>query len=324
MSMEKLLLTATGAASLDRGEVIQSLWSGYGEIVRYRLHGSDVRSAVLKHVIFPSEVNHPRGWHNDLSHQRKVRSYEVEMAWYHDFAGRCDQRCRVPHCYASDTLGEDHLMVLEDLDAAGYPARRQGLDLDGVRACLSWLAHFHAEFMGVKPAGLWPVGTYWHLATRPDELDVMADDGLRDAAPVMDSMLSTARFQTLVHGDAKLANFCFSEDGKGVAAVDFQYVGGGCGMKDVAYFLGSCLCDRDQERFEAMLLDDYFTILRQALAGRGRDVDMDALEREWRVLMPVAQADFYRFLVGWMPTHWKINDYNKRVAQSLMSRLRSP
>ncbi len=321
MSMDELLLKATGANSVERGEVIQSLWSGYGEIVRYRVHGGEVPSAVLKHVIFPSEVNHPRGWHNDLSHRRKVRSYEVEMAWYHDLAGRCDERCRVPHCYASDTLGEDHLIVLEDLDAAGYPVRRQSLDLDGVRACLAWLAHFHAEFMGQKPDGLWPVGTYWHLATRPDELAVMADDGLRDAAPVIDSMLSTARFQTLVHGDAKLANFCFSGDGKGVAAVDFQYVGGGCGMKDVAYFLGSCLSDRDQERYEAMLLDDYFATLKQALAERGRDADTAALEREWRALMPVAQADFYRFLVGWMPTHWKINDYSKRVALQVVKLL---
>jgi aminoglycoside phosphotransferase (APT) family kinase protein len=134
-------------------------------------------------------------------------------------------------------------------------------------------------------------------------------------------MLSTARFQTLVHGDAKLANFCFSPDGKSVAAVDFQYVGGGCGMKDVAYFLGSCLCDRDQQRFEGMLLGHYFTTLRQALAERGRDVDAVEVEREWRALMPVAQADFYRFLVGWMPTHWKINDYNKRVTLEVVNTL---
>jgi len=267
-------------------------------------------------------VNHPRGWHNDLSHQRKVKSYEVEMAWYHDWAGCCDETCRVPRCYASETIGDEHLIVLEDLDAAGFPRRNGSLDPDGVRLCLKWLANFHATFMGQQPSGLWQTGTYWHLATRPDELAVMADAGLRDAAPVIDSLLSRARFQTLVHGDAKLANFCFSSDNSDVAAVDFQYVGGGCGMKDVAYFLGSCLSDREHEQFEKALLDYYFKMLSAALAEKQVNVDVHAVEHEWRGLFPVAQADFYRFLAGWMPTHWKINDYNKRVAINVVSELR--
>jgi hypothetical protein len=71
---------ATSAHTVKRGEVIQSLWSGYGEIVRYALQGTQAPSAILKHVIFPSERNHPRGWNNDISHQRKVKSYQVEMA----------------------------------------------------------------------------------------------------------------------------------------------------------------------------------------------------------------------------------------------------
>ena len=29
--------------------------------------------------------------------------------------------------------------------------------------------HFHASFLNEAPDGLWPVGTYWHLETRPDE-----------------------------------------------------------------------------------------------------------------------------------------------------------
>ncbi|TLS74930.1 DUF1679 domain-containing protein [Mariprofundus erugo] len=320
-SLNDIVREVTGACSVIRGEVIQSLWSGYGEIVRYRLSGAAADSAVLKHVIFPSQVNHPHGWHNDLSHQRKVHSYEVEMAWYRDWAGRCDAYCRVPHCYASVTQGEEHLIVLEDLDAAGFPLRKSRLDLQGVQACLVWLANFHATFMEEKPAGLWPVGTYWHLATRPDELAVMADDSLRRAAPRMDAMLADARYQTLVHGDAKLANFCFSTDGKKVAAVDFQYVGGGCGMKDVAYFLGSCLNDQGHERYQALLLDYYFAALAQAVDRHGKQLDMALLEQEWRSLLPLAQADFYRFLVGWMPTHWKINDYSKRVATKVAMQL---
>jgi len=317
----QIILQASGAKTAERGEVIQSLWSGYGEIVRYSLSGAEVPSLVIKHVKFPSAVNHPRGWHNDHAHQRKVKSYEVEMAWYHDWAKRCGDDCRIPHCYTSETHGDEHIMILEDLDASGFPARQNQLDLHGVYLCLSWLAHFHATFLNDKPSGLWPVGSYWHLATRPDEWAVMDDDALRDAAPVIDSMLSTAQFKTIIHGDAKLANFCFSADGERVAAVDFQYIGGGCGMKDVAYFLSSCLSDRDHEQYEEALLNHYFGALNTAITKHGHAIDFKALETEWRSLFPVAQADFYRFLVGWMPTHWKINDYNKRIALEVLAGL---
>jgi len=316
-----MILHATGARSTQRGEVIQSLWSGYGEIVRYALVGVEAPSVVLKHVKFPSEVNHPRGWHNDHGHQRKVRSYEVEMSWYQNWARHCGDDCRVPYAYATETHGDEHAMILEDLDAAGFALRQTSLDWDGVCCCLTWLANFHATFIGGEPDGLWPMGSYWHLATRPDELAVMDDDALREAAPVLDSMLNHCQFKTLIHGDAKLANFCFSDDGKRVAAVDFQYVGGGCGMKDVAYFLSSCLSDVEHELHEEALLNYYFEALKQARIRHKSELNVEYLEAEWRALLPVAQADFYRFLVGWMPTHWKINDYNKRITLAVLAQL---
>ncbi len=320
-SLDQIILDSTGAVAVERGEVIASLWSGYGEIVRMRLKGADIGTVVLKHVRFPTEQHHPRGWHGDRSHARKVKSYEVEMAWYHDFSRRCGDHCRVPNCYASETVAEEHLMVLEDLDAAGFPLRKSELSKPEVFLCLRWLANFHATFMGETPTGLWHTGTYWHLATRPDELAAIEDEALQKAAPAIDAMLNGCKFQTLVHGDAKVANFCFSEDGSQVATVDFQYVGGGCGMKDVAYFLGSCLDEMLQERWEAEFLDVYFDALKEALQIQGKEVDADALEAEWRAMFPIAQADFYRFLVGWMPTHWKVHDYSQRVAMDVVSRL---
>lgn len=70
--------------------------------------------------------------------------------------------------------------------------------------------------------------------TRPDELSAMKPSHLKGAAEAIDSKLNQCKFQTIVHGDAKVANFCFTPDSKSIAAVDFQYVGSGCGMKDVA------------------------------------------------------------------------------------------
>jgi len=188
---------------------------------------------------------------------------------------------------------------------------------------LSWLAHFHATFMGAEPRGLWEQGTYWHLDTRPDELAILAkeDPALKDAAVAIDQKLRASPYQTLVHGDAKLANFCFSEDGASVAAVDFQYVGAGCGMKDVAYLVGSCLDEHACEREESALLGLYFGVLRGALTAQGTNLDLDALERDWRSLYPVAWTDFHRFLKGWSPGHWKINGYSERLAREVLASL---
>ncbi len=315
------ILESTDAEDLYEIEVIQSLWSGYGEIVRLGLVGSDMESVVVKHVNLPEGGNHPRGWNTDLSHQRKLKSYKVETHWYKNFSRKCDSTCKIPQCFALETVGHEVLMVLEDLDASGYGDRKSSyVNWDNIYACLSWLANFHATFLQVKPEGLWETGTYWHLETRPEELEVMDDLPLKNAAKKIDESLKNSPFQTLVHGDAKLANFCFSGDGKKVAAVDFQYVGGGCGMKDVAYFVGSCLSEKECERYEQKLLDYYFNQLRSAIDSRNIKIDINALEQNWRGLYHVAWADFHRFLKGWHPGHWKINSYSERVSREVIEK----
>ena len=316
-----MTLTATGATAIIGVEPVQALWSGYGQIVRYRLEGARRSSVIVKHVRWPSQTDHPRGWNSDRSHQRKVRSYDVESAWYRLHAPHCGPASRVPECLAVQAHGEQVLMVLEDLDAVGFECRLSQANATQMEACLIWLADFHATFMGRAPEGLWPVGTYWHLSTRPDEFDALEEGTLKSAAATVDRKLNESPYQTFVHGDAKLANFCFSADGRRVAAVDFQYVGGGCGMKDVAYFISSCLNEDDCERMEHSLLDLYFHHLEAALVRAGTALDFAALHRDWRALYRVAWTDFYRFLLGWSPGHWKIHRYSERVAREVVAAL---
>ncbi|MCM8526415.1 MAG: ecdysteroid 22-kinase family protein, partial [Lentisphaeraceae bacterium] len=301
--------------------MIQSLWSGYGKILRYGLKGSDRDSVVVKHVKLPDQGNHPRGWNTDISHQRKLKSYQVETAFYKNWSSACDENCPVPECLAVEAQENETLMVLEDLDASGYPVRTSYVSQNEITACISWLANFHATYLGVNADELWETGTYWHLATRPDELKVLDDQKLKKAAGAIDEKLKDCSFQTLVHGDAKLANFCFSNDGKKVAAVDFQYVGGGCGMKDLAYFVGSCLNENECERQESKILDLYFTELKKVLTRQNKNVDFDSLEKEWRALYHLAWTDFHRFLKGWSPGHWKINTYSERVSAEVIRQL---
>ena len=311
----------TSANEVVEKETIQSLWSGYGKIARYEVREGEVSSVVIKHIQLTGGDNHPRGWNSDIGHKRKLKSYEVETSWYKEFSDKCDDHCRTPKCLGIAENEGEVVIVLEDLDAAGFPVRKSAVNLDEIKACLQWLANFHATFMNVKPNGLWPVGTYWHLATRPEELDVLDDTKLKSVAPAVDKLLNECTFQTLVHGDAKLANFCFSDTDLSVSAVDFQYVGGGCGMKDVAYFLGSGLNDNECEIHEKELLDHYFNALNEALVNKKSEVNFSDLEKEWRALFPIAWTDFHRFLKGWSPGHWKLTSYSERMAQKVIKQI---
>ncbi len=326
-ALERMIAGGTGACSVVIGERVQALWSGYGEIRRATLGGVAASSVIVKYVVPPSaQALTPA---EARSHRRKLRSYRVERDFYRFYAARCGADCRVPAAIHSELAGDRLLLVLEDLDAAGFELRRSRVSERELQACLRWLAAFHARFLGVVPDSLWNVGSYWHLGTRPDELRALADPELRRVAPELDARLNRARYRTLVHGDAKLQNFCFSSGGGAVAAVDFQYVGGGVGVKDVAYFLTSCLSARELERDADRHLDTYFRELRVALQNRPAEQqaaddeprrDAARLEEEWRMLYPIACADFCRFLRGWAgeDTH---DAYLERVTRGVLQEL---
>lgn len=300
-------------------EVIQSLWGGYGELVRVNY---STCSVIIKHVKLPKPSEHPRGWNTDRSHQRKLHSYQVEVNWYTHFSREVSTRCRVPQGLKTFQSENEWLIVMEDLAEVGFPKVITDAKLEHLRACLAWLANFHARYIGVRSDKLWHSGTYWHLATRPDELEVLQDTDLKDAAQLIDQMLSQAKFKTLVHGDAKLANFCFDREESSVAAVDFQYVGHGCAMKDVALFMSSAVKPERCAEMEVWVLDTYFAQLQQALMVYQPNLDPNEVEREWRPLFAVAWADFQRFVKGWSPDHWKINPYTEALTSRALAHLR--
>ena len=322
-AIDQFILEATEAENLKRLGVVQTLWSGYGSIVRIALEGSKFSSVIVKHVQ-PENGKHPRGWNTDLSHRRKLKSYEVETNWYRDQSnGEINQYARIPKCFGVKNSGLECLIVMEDLDASGYGERRSSVNLEEMHLCVRWLARFHTYNMGRSSDGLWETGTYWHLETRPDELDQLEDPELKAIAPAIDEKLKRSTFKTLVHGDAKLANFCFSQEGSGVAAVDFQYVGGGCGMKDLAYFVGSCFRNQEAEEKEEEILDFYFQELSKAIVSLGSSKSAADIEEDWRPLYKVAWADFHRFMKGWSPGHWKLSDYSERVTREVIDSLKN-
>jgi hypothetical protein len=251
-----------------------------------------------------------------MGHRRKLRSYRVEQAFYRRFAAHTDGACRVPKPLGLLEGQGALLTVLEDLETAGFSGRRR-ITASEISSALGWLAAFHASFLGQAPDDLWKVGTYWHLGTRPEELSRMRHEALRAAAPAIDAQLNRARFRTFVHGDAKLENMCFAS-GDRVALVDFQYVGGGVGVKDVAYFLSSCLEPGECAARVPRCLDEYFAALEVALQSKLTGGDLSALEHEWRELFPLAWVDFYRFLLGWAPGHYDPDPFSDELVAQVL------
>ena len=286
-------------------------------IWRCRLAGADVPSVIVKAIdVHAPMAVHPRGWQGDRSHQRKLKSYAVECCFYREYSARISSphsACRVPTFLAeSRPDNAPWLLIMEDLQVAHFsPAMAQEASF---YAGLDWLAAFHAHFLGCEASGLWEQGTYWHLATRPDELAVMPDGPLKQRATDLDAALNASPFKTLVHGDAKIANFCSTMvqgEALSFAAVDFQYVGGGCGITDVAYFIGSMLSEADCRRLHHSLLEYYADSLRCSIENQQPAISADAVVEDWLERYPLACADFTRFLQGWSPGHHKLHAYSQ-------------
>ncbi|MEZ9050748.1 phosphotransferase [Vibrio sp. 10N.247.311.64] len=323
-------------------QVIQRLWGGYGELVRLvfsQESSAELKSVIVKHVALPDKAEHPKGWNTKLSHQRKVHSYQVETAWYQSFTQQWDERCPVPVGLQCELEENEWLIVMQDLADIGFPLISQfdvlaASDYQASsytreeqkqrNACLKWLANFHAKHININQeqlSSLWQVGTYWHLDTRPDELNALADLPLKNQAKHIDRLLKECPYQTLVHGDAKLANFCFDSKSERAAAVDFQYVGHGCAMKDVALFMSSAIRPQDCAELESEVLGAYFQHLKEALAHYQPQLSFDEVEAAWRPMFYVAWSDFQRFVKGWSPEHWKINPYTEQLTLRVLTQL---
>jgi len=300
-------------------DLIQSLWSGYGQLVRLKFHN---KSIIVKHIKLPKQSEHPHGWNSELSHKRKLFSYEVEVNWYEEFSKEIDSKCPIPKGLKTLKTQNEWLIVMEDLSSTGFNCVVKEANKNHLVSALTWLANFHGKYMNTKSSKLWHTGTYWHLDTRPDELEALEDKELKDFAFKIDKTLKNTKFQTLVHGDGKLANFCFNEKGTLASAVDFQYVGHGCGMKDVVLFISSAVKPENCSKMQEWLLDTYFDALKEALDCYHPNVSSIEIEKEWRALYSVAWADFQRFIKGWSPNHFKINPYTENLTKTAIEYLK--
>lgn len=217
-------------------------------------------------------------------------------------------------------------------------------------SALEWLARFHATSWAwlpdnqldsyvrppldevQRPEGssgskLWLNGGYTYLATRRDEYQTLLDDygewkeelctpdaetGLSVAEMAAGFLTPRGRdIESYIHGDVKSENLFTSHDGARVAFYDFQYVGLGLGVCDLAKLFTcsvpmSMLADGGVEQLsgeadmsagERRLLERYRDTLLAAAPplSSGRDYPWDELVRHWET----ALVDWLRFQASW-------------------------
>ncbi|KAF5026901.1 hypothetical protein F66182_931 [Fusarium sp. NRRL 66182] len=179
-----------------------------------------------------------------------------------------------------------------------------------------------------KAAGtkLWLNGGYTYLATRRKEYKSLAVDTFSEwseafCAPFNGSDQSTAEivadfltpsgrpFETYIHGDVKSENLFTTESGEDVCFFDFQYVGLGLGVCDLAKLftcsvpldmLTDCPSipeEMDMDRGEEALLYLYHETLlsRRPSDKEPLDYDWDTFVRHWET----ALVDWCRFQASW-------------------------
>ncbi|MGI2258206.1 phosphotransferase [Shewanella sp. GXUN23E] len=327
----KLLQLTLTTNKIDFVESIQSLWRGYGELFRIRLDGLPLC------VKF---IHTNRSHDSTFDQQRKALSYQVEINWYRQSSARIWLNLpRIPECYDVINTDAGVFILMQDLKSTGYRFQSAYNDIEFAKNTIEWLAIFHACFMldtkmtplpGLSaplalveaefshwPCGIWRCGSYWHLATRPEEFH-RTQGILKHYAALWDNQLNQARFQTIIHGDAKAENFGINHANQ-VAGVDFQYVGAGCGIRDVSYFLDSILSEQGLQQHASTLVEHYLKVLTAQLRDHFSDEQLAALAGEYRQLFAVSWADFQRFLAGWQDPVARISNYSKcQIQQSIL------
>ncbi|MBK8808598.1 MAG: DUF1679 domain-containing protein [Bacteroidales bacterium] len=314
--LSQIIKKQTGATDCSYKEKIQDLWSGYGEIYRVELHNAPLRYIIVKHIRLKDSNIGKISKADTISHQRKLRSYEVEINWYKNYSKLCNDNCIVADCIYFYKENNEIILLLSDLHEADYNKRIGCFDMNQIKACLKWLAAFHGLFMDTNPKDLWKTGTYWHLQTRKEEFQKIKDEKLKQIAPKLDLLLNSCKYKTIVHGDAKTSNFLYNPYKKTVAAFDFQYVGGGCGMKDIVYLFDCTMSPQECKANETVLLKYYFEMLKDSLQKEETKAHFTEIETEWRNLYHIAWLDYYRFLKGWTSEQYAYNSYCETVLKN--------
>ncbi len=205
--------------------------------------------------------------------------FEREARFYTELATRT--AIRVPRCYFSryEPADGSFLTLLEDLSYARFGDAEGACSIDDGTAAMGALARLHASWWNSAQLAELP----W-LPTRAEHLAAMLglvdeawptfvsrfestlDDGAMQVLTRCPDILNTAQGAlssgsfTLLHGDYKLDNLFFTDEGE-VLAFDWGLVMAGPPAFDVAFFIGLNLEPVQRTRHERQLIRTYVDVL---------------------------------------------------------------
>ncbi|KAJ3272540.1 hypothetical protein HDV01_005492 [Terramyces sp. JEL0728] len=249
---------------IKKVETVCTLWSGYGTIYRFHL---PTKTLICKHI------NPPRD--NSVSHQRKLKSYQNELAFYQL------EKPNHPPLPEFISSPKPNCYLLSDISVE-YPFPSGDLATKELELALSWLAKFHSYWFKKVPFS--EKGSYWHVDTRQQELQQMKNKKLQSIAQQLDEQIHSSKFKTLIHGDFKSENIQFNDSS--CVVYDYQYAGSGLGAQDVCYLLTSSA--RDTNSIDK-LLAFYFSEL--TIDGYTYDQFLQDFD--------LCLLDYIRFMDGW-------------------------
>ena len=225
--------------------------------------------------------------------------YQREIGFYQEMARH--SVLRVPQCYFVhfDATEGRFALLLEDLAPMRVGDQLASCTLDQARLALRELARHQARWWqspqldafawlpsvdceanrGLAPmySGALPLfleHTAGRLSERVRETACRVEEHILPALTAY-----TERPATVLHGDYRLDNLFFGEDGNSLAVIDWQIMSRGPGIFDAAYFLGGSLEPDVRRAAERDLLREYHEHL---LAGGVGDYDWDTLWEDYR------------------------------------------
>jgi hypothetical protein len=195
------------------------------------------------------------------------------------------------------------------------------------------LEHFEKTKSMTANQGVWLNGGYTYLATRRDEYSDLcsSDSAWSDAlcqplghiegeptmaelvakvlSPKADGKGPISDHETLIHGDVKSENLFTTTDGDAVAFFDFQYVGVGLGVCDLAkLFTCSIPASMLTTKGEEKMLRHYLVKMKEI---SGKEYEWDVFVRHWES----ALVDWLRFQVSPLGTKCKISNIRNSIAR---------